>query len=338
MKSLFGLETQQQFVRVYNYHKERADRGEHVTWQDVQDDMGINNDRNLRALRTQAEATFQCKFPAFNQKYSPRRFSKLPFGTLEIESDNPIVLPTCSDVHAWPTKYTPITDAFRVYLNVLEELAKDHEKELVVVVNGDMFDGASISRHPSIRWEYKPSVKEELDACKEYAEAIERAVEGHPNVRLVWVWGNHDERFDSKLANMVGEFKDIEGFSLVDHFPRWEFTQALLVNHCAYFVHDVHAGKHAAYNNVQDFGPNVHVFTGHTHRLTTRTKTFFTGRGKATETGTLCDIGYPQFQYVRGNPVDWQPGFVVVNIHGQHCHEELVEVDTHAMWRGEDWL
>ena len=53
-------------------------------------------------------------------------------------------------------------------------------KPKVVIANGDIFDGAQISRHPRIGWDNKPTVLEELEACTSAMSEIEKTAKKHP--------------------------------------------------------------------------------------------------------------------------------------------------------------
>lgn len=66
-------------------------------------------------------------------------------------------------------------------------------KPVAIVQNGDVFDGASVSRHPSIGWESKPTVVDEINACKERLAEIEDAA---PWAKRIWTAGNHDLRYE----------------------------------------------------------------------------------------------------------------------------------------------
>ena len=61
-----------------------------------------------------------------------------------------------SDAHFYPDDETT---AFRALVECIKEF-----KPEVIVCNGDAFDGASISKHPRIGWDSKPTVKDELEA------------------------------------------------------------------------------------------------------------------------------------------------------------------------------
>jgi len=87
-----------------------------------------------------------------------------------------------SDAHFWPGIRST---AFKGLLWAISTL-KPH----VVVANGDIFDGASISRFPRIGWTHRPNVKQELDACQEAMKEIEELVTRQDTI-LSWygLWG-----------------------------------------------------------------------------------------------------------------------------------------------------
>jgi len=61
-----------------------------------------------------------------------------------------------SDAHFWPGIHTT---AYRGLLWAIKEL-----QPKAVIANGDIFDGAGISRHPRIGWDKAPTVMQELKA------------------------------------------------------------------------------------------------------------------------------------------------------------------------------
>jgi predicted phosphodiesterase len=82
-----------------------------------------------------------------------------------------------------------------------------------IILNGDIIDFYGLSRYekdPRMR-----SVKEELDATKEYLDALIK----HTKARLFWKNGNHDERFErwmmAKAPELLG-IKAVELDSLLD--------------------------------------------------------------------------------------------------------------------------
>jgi hypothetical protein len=75
-----------------------------------------------------------------------------------------------SDAHFWPDDYTT---AYKALLMIIKEF-----RPKVVIANGDVFDGSQASRHPRIGWSNTPTIKEELEACKEFMGNIEKAAIG----------------------------------------------------------------------------------------------------------------------------------------------------------------
>lgn len=90
--------------------------------------------------------------------YNNTRFHISHPGKLDANiSDGTILIG--SDCHYWPGVVTTAHRAFVKFCKML--------KPAIVVMNGDVLDGASISRHPPIGWENRPSIIKEIEACKE---------------------------------------------------------------------------------------------------------------------------------------------------------------------------
>jgi hypothetical protein len=196
-------------------------------------------------------------------------------------------------------------------------------KPKMVIMNGDVFDGASISRHPVSGWNSTPSVKQELEACQERLGEVEKAAKG---AALHWTWGNHDMRFNARLAAQVGDtWKGVEGMDLRDHFPRWKFSTSVMVNDKVMIKHRYHNGIHAVYNNTLKSG--VSIVTGHLHSLKVTPWTDYNGTRYGVDTGTLAFIDGSQFDYAEDSPKNWRSGFAILHfIDGQIMPPELVQV------------
>lgn len=207
-----------------------------------------------------------------------------------------------SDMHLWPSQ---ATTAHRGFVKLAKLLKPD-----VIIANGDVIDGASISRHPRIGWEYQPTVKEELDCAKVRLEEIAKAA---PKARRYWTLGNHDARFETRLAQVAPEYADIKGIHLRDHFPDWIAAWSVLVNHNTMVKHRWKGGTHAAFNNAKDSGLNV--VTGHLHSLNVVAYTDYRGTRFGVDTGTMADINGQQFAYTEDNPLNWRSGFAVLAYH-----------------------
>lgn len=206
-----------------------------------------------------------------------------------------------SDCHFWPGDRTL---AFEGLLVVLKELSPK-----IVVSNGDALDGASISRHDPLGWAKLPKVIDELDATKGFLDEVVRASR---KAQHYFVVGNHDSRFDRRLATEVGEFEDVPGMHLSDHLKDWQFAYAVLVNETtepSFFVHNIRGGMYAPRNNVIAAGCTV--FTGHLHSQKTIPVTTLLQDHEGIDCGMIARRDGPQFSYISSRPVDWREGFAV---------------------------
>lgn len=229
-----------------------------------------------------------------------------------------------SDAHYWPGLVSPAHRAFLAFCK--------HLKPAAVVLNGDGFDGASISRWPRIGWDKKPTVKQELDACVERMGEIEDAA-GTKN--LFWPLGNHDARFETFLASHASEYEHVDGFRLKDHFPLWRACWALRVNDDVVIKHRFKGGLHATHNNALWSGKTM--VTGHLHSLKVTPMTDYNGTRWGVDTGTLADPNGTQFEdYTEDGPKNHRSGFAVLTFHkGRILWPEVVFVDGERVeWRG----
>jgi hypothetical protein len=231
---------------------------------------------------------------------------------------------TYSDAHFWPGSRTPANEAL---LKLIKRL-----KPARICANGDIFDGARISRHDPHGWGQPPSVKEELDACQERMHEVELvAVRGNP---LDWNIGNHDTRFDRAMVVNAPQYDGVVE-RLADKFPAWEMAWSLRLNGSVMIKHRQANGIHATYNNTLKGG--LTMVTGHLHRLAITPWADYTGRRWGVDTGTLSDPHGPQFEYLENNATPWCSGFAVLTFKdGRLLPPELCEViDGVAYFRGE---
>ena len=93
------------------------------------------------------------------------------------------VVLVASDCHYWPGH---ITTAHRAFVRACGKF-----KPSAIIMNGDVFDGASISRHPPIGWSRCPTVLEEIETCQDRLAEI---VSACPAAKRFWAMGHHDIR------------------------------------------------------------------------------------------------------------------------------------------------
>jgi len=230
-----------------------------------------------------------------------------------------------SDAHFWPGIRTT---AFKALLRFIKTY-----KPRAVVCNGDAFDGASISRFPRIGWDSTPSVQDELMACSTALGEIEEAA---GDAKLIWPLGNHDARFENRLAANSPQYEHVKGFSLQDHFPKWHPCWAVW-NGDVVIKHRWKNGIHAAHLNTVNAG--VSMVTGHLHSLKVTPYDDYKGTRYGVDTGTLADTHGPQFRnYLEESPTNWRSGFVVLTFKGgKLLWPEVVKVcgQDQVEWRGE---
>lgn len=219
-----------------------------------------------------------------------------------------------SDAHYHPG---PPSTAHRAFVHFCKKL-----KPKIVIMNGDVLDAATISRHPPINWGSLPTVKEELDVCQERLGEIAKASK---DAQRFWPLGNHDARFETRLATVAPEFKDVHGISLQDHFPDWKPCWSVHINNQLVVKHRNKGGANAPANNTLWAGRSM--ITGHLHSQAVRSITDYDETRFGVDTGCLADIYGPQFEYMEDNPRDWRSGFCVVTfIDGRLLMPELVRV------------
>ncbi len=212
-----------------------------------------------------------------------------------------------SDAHYWPGE---ITAAHIGFVHIIKEL-----KPWAVILNGDILDAATASRHGRIGWEKRPSMKEELEAVIDRCEEIEKAAGG---AKLLRTHGNHDLRFDTKLAATSPEFEGVEGFSPDQQLPRWVSAWSIFVNNHTIITHRLKNGVHATWTSTSD--AQINTVCGHLHSLKVTPRTTLSplngGHLYGVDTGTLADVFGPQFNYMAEGPRNWRSGFAVLTFKG----------------------
>lgn len=244
---------------------------------------------------------------------TPVVFTEFP-NWLKFQVQNGHVL-IASDAHYWPGF---VSTAHRA----LVHFAKKFQPKMLIM-NGDVCDFATISRHPPIGWEKRPSVESEIKAAQDRLRELERAA---PNAKRVWSLGNHDSRLETRLATVAPEFAKINGVHLHDHFPGWLNCWSALINDDVVVKHRFKNGAHAVHNATLWAGKTM--VTGHLHSLKVSPISDYRGTRWGVDTGTLADPYGPQFEdYCEQNPVSWRSGFAVLTFrNGRLMWPELAHV------------
>lgn len=231
-----------------------------------------------------------------------------------------------SDAHYWPGI---VTTAHRAFVKFCKTL-----KPKLVIQNGDVLDGATISRHSPIGWESRPKLVDEIDACKARLFEIEKVTRDIPKV---WTLGNHDARFETRLATVAPEYARVNGVHLRDNFPDWLPCWSAWINDTLVVKHRYKGGIHATHNNTVYSGKSI--ATGHLHSLKVTPFTDYDGDRWGVDTGTLAEAFGEQFtDYTEDSPRNWRSGFAVLTFrNGKLMSPEVCRVmgDGLVDFRGE---
>lgn len=217
-------------------------------------------------------------------------------------------------------------------------------KPYAIVNNGDTLDLAAISRWPVGSYSElgaRPNVLDEISISQKRLADFERfkfvAYRTH-NL------GNHDARFETRLADRVPEYADVKGFSLKEHFPAWmpawrtDFAENKQAVPEVVIKHRFKGGVYAAHNNALAAGTNM--VTGHDHRLYAMPITDVRGIHWGMDAGTLAPVDSRLFvNYTEDNPQNWQSGFLILWFeNGKFTGPELVYAlpDGRVLFRGKD--
>lgn len=294
--------TQPDFIRLFEQHG--SEEMSRITGLSVRSiykrRRSIENEIN-RQLRTPNPKFKYAQIP----DHPARRHVELKDGVIIVGSDS---------------HYLPgvVTTAHKAFVKFCREL-----KPAIVIKNGDELDLPKISRHPPIGWENKPAVQAEIECVQDRLEEIEKASVG---AKFFWPLGNHDARFETRLATVASEYARVHGFHLKDHFPRWQPCWSVWINDDVVIKHRYKGGIHATHNNTVTSGKSM--VTGHLHSLKVTPWTDYGGTRFGVDTGTMAEPFGEQFiDYTEDNPVNWRSGFAVLTFHkGKMLWPEVVHV------------
>lgn len=206
-----------------------------------------------------------------------------------------------SDAHIWPGDPSV---GMRAFLKFTKELQPS-----LLILNGDVLDFPQISRHPPIGHQYLPDVQDEIECAQEQLHKLELATK--KSTKLVWTLGNHDARFETRLATIAPEFAKLHGHSLKNYFPNWAGCWSCWINHDVVVKHRWKGGIHAPHNNTVGAGKTM--VTGHLHSAKVTPYSDYNGTRYGVDSGCLADPnGRPFLDYTEDNPRNWRQGFVIL--------------------------
>jgi len=310
-------------------HAKHTDKEFIKTWNELKSASAVSKKLKieLRAVyfrRRALENKYKIRLIA-DHVSAPEYYVRDHMSRMDVDIDDAVIF-VGSDAHYWPNEISVAHQAF-------VKLIKKHKPD-IVVMNGDAVDGSSISRYPKASWATVkiPTVKEELEAVADRLYEIEKVA---GNAKLIFTLGNHDMRFESKLANLAPEYEGIAGFSLKDHFPRWLFCMSIMLNKNLMIKHRYNNGIHGVYNNTVKAGTSM--VTGHLHRLQAIIFSDYNGTRWGIDTGTLAETDGDHMGYGEDNPKNHCSGFAVLTIrNGRLIQPEFCAVlDGIAYFRGQ---
>jgi hypothetical protein len=194
-----------------------------------------------------------------------------------------------------------------------------------IILNGDILDASTVSRFPPIGWEKNPALAEEIMVANERLHELVMAKPIH--AKCFWPLGNHDARFETRLATVAKEYSKIKGIHLADHFDDiWEKCWSVWINDEVVIKHRFKSGIHGTHNSTLWAGKTI--ITGHDHALRVSPFSDYNGTRWGVSSGTLADPYGPQFtNYSEDNPKNHRAGFVVLTfLNGRLLWPELVAV------------
>lgn len=276
-------------------------------------------ERNVYARRSKLEARIGRPINAPSKgaaKEYPHR------ATIDIRNGCAVV---GSDFHIWPG---PESTALKAFKKLCDDL-----RPAAVILNGDVLDFPKISRHPPIGWESAPSPLEEIEAAQDHLHDIATAAR---RARKIWTLGNHDARFETRLATVASEYKGIKGIHLSDHFPLFEKGWSCFINDDVVCKHRWKGGVHATHNNTVGAGKTM--VTGHLHSQKVTPYTDYNGTRWGVDTGCVAETDHRAFvDYLEDSPTNWRSGFAVLTFKdGVLLPPELVSKwsDNSVVFRG----
>jgi len=282
--------------------------------------------RGVYQRRARLEKKFQRQIQhvAVDRRFTTRVGAHHP-ARLEYDLRDGIAL-VGSDLHIWPGDPPVMHRAFVKFCVDLEPQA--------VILNGDVLDMAAVSRHAPIGWEHRPTVQQEIEAGQDRLSEIEKVVKR--GVPKIWTLGNHDGRFETRLATVAPEYAKIHGVHLKDHFSHWEPCWSVWLNDTV-IKHRFRGGIHAVYNNTLHSGK--HIVTGHLHSAKVTPFTDYNGTRYGVDGGCMADTNHDAFvHYTEDNPLNWRSAFVVLTFRNRELlfPELVVKYDEkHVQFRGE---
>jgi hypothetical protein len=282
-------------------------RGAAGTAQDLNTDT-----RSVHRRRKRLELKYRIAITSPNRsKYERVEPTVHPFRVSLNISEGTVII--AGDAHYWPG---PPSLMHQALVQFCKEL-----KPRAIIFNGDVLDAPTISRHLPIGWEERPQLADEVENAKDRLHEVVQAV---GSARKIWNLGNHDARFETRLAHVAPEYARLNGVHLHDHFPLWETAWATWINDDVVVKHRFKSGVHATHNGALWAGKTL--ITGHLHSAKVTPLTDYNGTRYGVDAGCIADVHHKAFvDYTEDNPKNWRTGFCILSFkEGKLMQPELV--------------
>ena len=220
------------------------------------------------------------------------------------------------DAHYWP--HWGASTAHRAFVHFGKLLKPSH-----VVLNGDVFDLPQVTHHRPIAWKKHPDIRDEIEEVRTRLGEIQTSCHG---AERYWVWGNHDLRYDNRLAEKIPQYEDVTGMRLQHHFVEWKFQNAIRINDTELEIkHRYRAGEMAVRLNVMRSG--ISYLTGHDHNRQLYRWRNARGTFYGINPGLMAEASGPQFEYDENHILNHDSGLAVITFEkGKMLPPELIEV------------
>lgn len=209
---------------------------------------------------------------------------------------------------------------------------------------GDNLDLPGISRW-TISAPREQTEKRVLEGFRSFGAHVLRVNKTNPDARLVWIWGNHDDRLDQwvdKYPSWAGICDDALG--LLEFYGKCPIAKKIELVKLLDFEDDFKIGKmhyahgfstckHVAAKHVEEYDESITFGHSHTMQMFCTTK-----RGKPRSGYCIGHmISREGRKYLKGRPTRWVTGFAYLEVDvktGEYTQHLLPIVDGKFRFAG----
>lgn len=183
------------------------------------------------------------------------------------------------------------------------------ERPDTIVLNGDIMDFYTVSKYMKDPMRID-TLQEELDECRAFIKLLR---EEHPNAKIIYTKGNHEERLEKFLIEKAGSLVSLRCLAIDDLLGLSEFdvhfTDTFYMAGKLMITHGDLA-RSVPGSSARGHFQRTHssVLIGHVHRLNVQHYTNIHGVHTLIENGCLCGME-PDYSRHMNN---WQQGFSIV--------------------------